>query len=108
MREAMGLSLVKCSAACLGEADTLLTENPCYTDRFSDAVARQAWWRQFLEGADEREATVAQRDWAIGDDGFRERMAVVLGRATPRRRRRPKTTSNGAISSQTVEVTEPG
>jgi putative transposase len=79
-----------CRTYALGEANELLTENPCYTERCDTAAARQEWWRRFLMEEDPRQKVVERGDWAVGDVGFQQRMAVVLGRAMPQPRGRPK------------------
>jgi putative transposase len=76
-------------AYALGEADPLLTEDPCYTTLSPVASRRQQLWREFLLGDDLREEAVRKGDWAVGDDSFRGRMAQVLGRPLPRPRGRP-------------------
>jgi len=73
----------------LGEADPLLTEDPCYAELSPDAGRRRQLWQEFLRGEDPREDAVRRGDWAVGDDGFRGRMAQVLGRPLPRPRGRP-------------------
>jgi len=79
-----------CRSYALGELDPLLTEDPCYMELSPDASRRQELWREFLLGEDDREEAVKQGDWAVGDDGFRERMAQALGRPQPRRRGWPR------------------
>jgi putative transposase len=73
----------------LREPDPLVTEDPCYTELSPDLARRQRLWREFLLGDDPREEAVRKGDWAVGDDGFRGRMAQVLGRPLPRPRGRP-------------------
>jgi putative transposase len=82
-----------CRAYACGAADPLLTEDPCYTELSPDPGRRQQLWREFVSGDDPREAAIARGDWAVGDDGFRGRMAQVLGRPLPRPRRRPPKTT---------------
>src|SRR5207253_1885484 len=69
-----------CRAYALGEPDPLLTEDPCYTELSPDPSHRQQRWREFLCSDDPREGVIRRGDWAVGDDGFRGRMAQVLGR----------------------------
>ena len=78
-----------CRAYACGEADPLLTEDPCYTELSPDPARRRQLWREFLCGDDPREEAIARGGWAVGDDGFRGRMAQVLGRPLPRPRGRP-------------------
>jgi putative transposase len=80
-----------CRAYACGEADPLLTEDPCYTELSPEPARRQQLWREFLCGDDPREGGIARGDWAVGDEGFRGRMAQVLGRPVSRPRcRAPK------------------
>jgi putative transposase len=76
------------AAYATGAADPLVDENPCYRELAGGAKARRSRWRAFLLDADEREATVRQGEWAVGDDSFQRQTAEVHGRPT-RRRGRP-------------------
>jgi putative transposase len=82
-----------CRAYALGEADPLVTIDPAYLELSPDPGRRQQLWREFLVGEDPREAHLRRGDWALGDDGFKQRMAKVLGRPAPRRRGRPRKTT---------------
>jgi putative transposase len=77
------------AAYAQGQPDSLLTEDPEYTALGPSAVRRQRVWRRFLHSDDPREAAIRQGDWAVGDEGFKEQMAQVLGRPRPRPRGRP-------------------
>jgi putative transposase len=70
-----------------GESDPLVQEHPLYRRLGRSAVARQAAYRQLFR------AQIAQADleairqatnkaWALGDVGFREKMAALTGRRT--------------------------
>src|SRR5262249_43184211 len=87
-----------CRAYACGAADPLLTEDPCYTEVSPDPARPQQLWREFVCCDDPREAVIARGEWAIGDDGFRGRMAQVLGRPQPRPRGRPpKAAKSGEV-----------
>jgi putative transposase len=77
-------------AYALGEANTLLAENPCYVELASEAERRQQLWREFLQGEDPREEAVRRGDWAIGDEEFQRDWAHTHGRPSPRPRGRPR------------------
>src|SRR5207237_185291 len=73
----------------LGETDPLLAANAEYINLSQDGARRQQLWREFLLGEDPREEEVRREDWALGDQAFRLRAMVQMGRAMPRRRGRP-------------------
>jgi hypothetical protein len=64
--------------------NALVDENPCYGELAATAERRQALWRYFLLGEDEREEELRQADWVVGDKTFRGGMTQKRGR--PRRR----------------------
>lgn len=82
-----------CRAYALGEADPLLSVNPCYEELAAEPGRRQQLWRAFLEDDDPREEVVQQAEWAVGDDDFRQRWQAQRGRPTQRRRGRPRKTT---------------
>ena len=78
-----------CAAYALGKNDRLLSTNPWYDGSASSTEVRQARWREFLLGADAKEAQVRREDWVIGGKAFRQRMERRGARSAPRRRGRP-------------------
>ena len=59
-----------CRASALGIADELVDENPSVAAWGATAERRQALWREFLMGGDDKEAEVARGD-VVGDAAFR-------------------------------------
>jgi hypothetical protein len=66
------------------------TPDPCYLELSPDPGRRQQRGWEFLGGEVVREAVIRRGEWSAGDDGFRRRMAPVLGRPQPRRWGRPR------------------
>src|SRR5260370_36809860 len=57
-------------AYALGEADPLLTEDPCYSELSPAPERRRQLWQEFLLGEDAREGIIRRGDWAVGEDSF--------------------------------------
>jgi putative transposase len=88
-----------CRAYALGEADPLVTEDPCYTELSPDPRRRQQLWREFLLGEDVRAEVIQRGEWALGDGDFRGRMAQILGRPLPRPRGRPPKSAKTTVGT---------
>ena len=89
MKKAWEYPWSSCAGYAQGKADPLITEDPSYRQLSQSVARRQQLWREFLCGEDEKEAVIREADWAVGDEGFKGRMAQVLGRPQPRPRGRP-------------------
>jgi putative transposase len=72
----------------LGEADALVTESPCYTERSPDPEQLQQLWRRFLMEADPREEVVRRGDWVVADESS-GRSPNRQGRQEPNHCRHP-------------------
>jgi hypothetical protein len=84
-------SYASCPVYALGQHNPLVNANPAYLELSPDVKRRQILWQEFLVSEDVREETIRRADWVVGDGQFRKHMAQLLGRPSPRRPGRPKT-----------------
>jgi hypothetical protein len=73
-----------------------LAENAEFLGLASSAAQRQQAWQRFLLADDRREAMMRRGDWAIGDEGSRQRVSLEHGRPVVRRRGRPPKSASAA------------
>jgi len=78
-----------CRYYALGEANALLSENPCYSEFAATAGRRQQLWQEFLLAEDPKEAAIQQHEGNLGDEEYQTRLAERQGRYVRSRRGRP-------------------
>lgn len=79
-----------CRCYALGQADDLLTENPCFVGLAGSAEHRQEVWREFLLGEDPKEEEARRVEGVSGDEAFHHRLRDFRGRPVQSRYGRPR------------------
>ena len=76
---------------CLGRANNLTTQTPCYSDFGPDITQRRVTYSKFLKDFDEGQDRVfANMETPLGSIEFVRRLVKENGRYFPKRRGRPK------------------
>jgi len=76
---------------CLGKADTITTESPCYHDFGRDDTERKEEYKIFLLSFNEEEERLFRDcEYPQGSDEFKRRLLRTNGRYIPKRRGKPR------------------
>jgi putative transposase len=73
-----------------GVPEPLVSANPYHLELSPSPKRRQKLWREFVLADDPHEEAFRRADWTVGDDTFRRRACLEMGRPAPRPRGRPR------------------